>query len=712
MRLRRIARMSFAEISGRARHEVSKWLDRRADPRPRGFGFGGPIPHAVIDQCLEEMPARFFSGASDARVPGILRERFPESGARIVAAADRTLQKRFDLLGYRDLSFGDPIDWHLDPLTRRRAPTVHWSLLDPLHGATVGDSKVIWELNRHQWLVGLGQAYRLTGDERYAAMFADTVREWQRANPPGMGINWASSLEAAFRLISWCWALSLFRGSPVLSPELRADLVGGIAGHAARIERYLSHYFSPNTHLTGEALGLFYAGVLFPRLPAAARWRRVGADILLREIDRQILPDGVYMEQSTCYQRYTIEIYLHFSILAARNQILIPEGVMRRVASLLDALVTLRRPDGCLPRIGDADGGWLLPLERRQPDDGSGVFATAAAVLRRGDYAWAAGGLTMEVPWLLGGAGAQAFDRLESARPSRPPSRLLADGGYAVMRSAWDREADQVIFDIGPLGCLISGGHGHADLLGIQCSFRGQPYIVDPGTFRYTNDEGWRSHYRGTGAHSTIDIDGAGQAVPRGPFGWVGRPAARLLHWESTETRDVAEGEHRAYCRLSSPVTHRRKVIFEKSRHCIVVDDLGGRGEHRVDLRFQFAPMPVTIDPSLWVRAVRSRAAGLFVHTFAIVPLKGSVVEGEIDPPQGWLSTDYGAHDPAPLLLYSAVARLPMRIVTVLVPTDDPLGPPPAISPLTERGEILGVVLEGGREVRCADGRSPGLEAS
>jgi Heparinase II/III N-terminus len=145
-----------------------------------------------------------------------------------------------------------------------------------LDAAAIGDSKVIWELNRHQWLVGLGQAYRLTGDERFADMFATTLREWQQANPPGMGINWASSLEAAFRLISWSWALSLFRGSTALSPELRADLVQGIVEHAARIERYLSHYFSPNTHLTGEALGLFYTGVLFPLLPAARRWRRIG----------------------------------------------------------------------------------------------------------------------------------------------------------------------------------------------------------------------------------------------------------------------------------------------------------------------------------------------------------------------------------------------------------------------------------------------------
>ena len=701
MKPQRILRMGPAEISLRARQEVSRLIDRLADPR-RGR-LGASISPERADRWVTEMASHFFSGPGEPGVPALLRERLPGSAQCIVAAADRALEKRFDLLGYRDLYFGDPIDWHLDPVAKRQAPLRHWTLLDPLDVAVVGDSKVVWELNRHQWLVGLGQAYRLTGDERYARMFADTIRDWLRANPPGMGINWTSSLEAAFRLISWCWALALFRGSAVLTTDLRAALVGGIAAHAARVERYLSYYFSPNTHLTGEALGLFYAGTVFPSMPAARRWRRLATDILIHEAGRQILPDGVYMEQATCYQRYTAEIYLHFVTLAKRNGFAVPDGVIQRLEHLLDALLVLRRPDGSLPQIGDADGGWLLPLEPRRPDDGRGVFGPAAVVLNRGDYAWASDSLTSEVAWLLGTGGVQRFAALEAAPPAQSPSRLLFDGGYAVMRSDWGREADQIIFDVGPLGCRISGGHGHADLLSLQCSFRGQPYVIDPGTFRYGADGGWRSHYRGTAAHSTVDIDSAGQAVPRGPFQWASRPAAHLVRWESTEHRDVAVGEHRAYGRLADPVIHRRQVILEKGRHCIVVDDLDGRAEHRVDLRFQFAPMSVTLDAGLWARAVRNAGAGVIVHALATVPLKASLLEGETDPRQGWISSHYGDHQPAPLLLYSTVARLPVRIITLLIPTDDPLGPFPTVAALLENGALVGVLLEGGREIRCTE---------
>uniref|UniRef100_UPI00190F100A heparinase II/III domain-containing protein n=1 Tax=Klebsiella pneumoniae TaxID=573 RepID=UPI00190F100A len=68
--------------------------------------------------------------------------------------------------------------------------------------------------------------------------------------------------------------------------------------------------------------------------------------------------------------------------------------------------------------------------------------------------------------------------------------------------------------DVGPLGCPQSGGHGHADLLSIQCSAFGEPYIIDPGTYCYTPAEEWRDFFRNTTSHSTVIVDGAGQAVP------------------------------------------------------------------------------------------------------------------------------------------------------------------------------------------------------
>ena len=45
-----------------------------------------------------------------------------------------------------------------------------------------GDSKVTWELNRHQHFVTLAKAYHLSGDHRFANEIFDEWRHWHAEN--------------------------------------------------------------------------------------------------------------------------------------------------------------------------------------------------------------------------------------------------------------------------------------------------------------------------------------------------------------------------------------------------------------------------------------------------------------------------------------------------------------------------------------------------
>src|SRR5262249_15603784 len=154
-------------------------------------------------------------------------------------------------------------------------------------------------------------------------------------------------------------------------------------------------------------------------------------------------------------QRYTAEFYLHFVLLARRSGWDLPPELERRLGALLDALLELRRPDGTLPSMGDADGGWLLPLDARAPDDLRGLFSTAAVLCKRADYAWAAGGAAPETLWLLARSGIDAYEALDPKPPEAAPTRLFSDGGCVVMRSGRTPHDHQLIFDVGPLGCPI-----------------------------------------------------------------------------------------------------------------------------------------------------------------------------------------------------------------------------------------------------------------
>ena len=301
------------------------------------------------------------------------------------------------------LRFGQPVDWHLDAVSGRRAPLVHWSRLNPLDAVVVGDSKVVWELNRHQWLVTLAQAYRLTRTSASRRRSSTTSRTGSEANPVGIGINWASSLEVSFRLIAWCWCLGAAPATrTAIDPGFLGVLLPAVQAHARHIARYC-RITSPRTP-TSRARRWGWSTPAWRSRSCARqrRWRTLGARILAREIERQVHPDGVYFEQATCYQRYTAEIYLHYQRLARVAGLPFTALMRRRLEALLDFLVAIRRPDGSLPQIGDADGGWLLPLAPRAPEDVRGVLSTAAVMLSRGDYAWAAGSIAPETVWLLG----------------------------------------------------------------------------------------------------------------------------------------------------------------------------------------------------------------------------------------------------------------------------------------------------------------------
>jgi hypothetical protein len=700
--------MGLAEIADRSRQQASRWVDRVVPGLGvRGRARGGLATRAArpaeaaaaFELFRDAAPRRFFPGVETGDAAEVLREQVPAACRDVVAVANAVCARRFDLLGYEGLSFGESVDWHLDPVAGRRAPLTHWSRIDPLDASAIGDSKVTWELNRHQWLLPLAQAYWLTADRRYAQEAADLVDDWSRANPYGIGINWTSSLEAAFRIFSWSWAFALIRDAAVLSPGEFSGLLAQIRVHASHIERYLSRYFSPNTHLTGEALGLFYAGVLFPELPESARWRRLGRQILVEESRRQIHDDGVYFEQATCYQRYTIEIYLHFLILADRNDVVVPADVRGRVVRMLEFLLAMNAPDGTMPQIGDADGGWLLPLGRRAPGDCRATFAVAAAVFDREDFLWAAGGPTPEVLWMLGVAGWDRLKNLGSRPPRGPASTIFRDGGYAVMRSSWTRDAHQLIFDAGPLGCRVTGAHGHADLLSVQCAAFGEPYLVDPGTYCYTPDLAWRDHFRGTSAHNTVTVDGAPQARPKGPFAWHSRPTAVLREWTSAADFDRVDAWHDAYQDLADPVRHRRRVLFVKKRYWVILDDLTGQAEHDVALRFQFAARPVQAGPGTWVAAHGRRGEGLWLAPFSTSPITLDLREGATNPPEGWVSPHYGRKHPAPIAVYRTRARLPLRVATLLIPAEHLEAPPRVTVQTDAAGRMTGLRLDDTGEV-------------
>ena len=161
-RWRRLIAMSPAEAYDRLRQAMSARLDlARAH---LGFSFAPKLRSADRDAGHF-----FFDSQSVPSMCALLKQRLPQQAEQIIAQARQICRHRFDLLGYEGIDYGTEIDWHCDCVHKKRAPRRPWFKIHYLDFEEVGDSKVTWELNRHQHLVTLAKAYRLSGREEFSA---------------------------------------------------------------------------------------------------------------------------------------------------------------------------------------------------------------------------------------------------------------------------------------------------------------------------------------------------------------------------------------------------------------------------------------------------------------------------------------------------------------------------------------------------------------
>ena len=671
--INRLRQRSLKEIKVRANQGMHMLMERlhlaRNGSLPNTIEFITPVGN-ISDGSLtaDQLPQitkpghHFYRSVRDlAACREILASRFPDEQTRTVRAADKVCKGRFDLLGYKDLSFGDAIpNWHLDPIAGRTSPRVHWSRISELDANETGDKKVVWELNRHQFFVVLGQAYALTGQECYAECFSRLIRSWMDDNPPKVGINWLSSLELAFRSLSWIWAFHLFRNSPHFTPELLARMTKYLCAFALHIKTYLSTYFSPNTHLTGEALGLYLLGSFLPEVPDSKNWKQTGYDILMDALEFQVRPDGTYCEQSSHYLRYTIDFYCSLLVLR-RLESSEPEPIIEaKLNRLFDCLLHIALPDGQSPNFGDDDGGRLHSLDGSAVTDFRPAFALGAVLLQRGDLKWVAGDASPALLWLLGTEGLRKFDELIASEPI-DTTKAFPDGGLFAARSDWSDKSDSILIDCGPHG-FLNGGHAHADALSFIMSVSGMPVFIDSGTYNYTLDLNERNRFRSATAHNCLTVDGTSSSIPAGPFSWKSKATSRLIDWHETPGKVCFRGTHDGFSDLGVKYDRRIEIDFEQG---IDVEDIvWSSSEKLYDIHYILSPEVIgeVLDPSgkALIRTVDGKVI-LNIDTAVFGEIQG---EGIWQILEWTVSPLYGERTRSSKLVYSLNGSGELRIRT------------------------------------------------
>lgn len=530
----------------------------------------------------------------------------------VIKLAEEVLRHRFPLFG-EVLQTDEQIDWRRDYKHGLSTPLIYFRRLPYLDFSRCGDHKFIWELNRHQHLVLLAQAWRMTGEQRYLDELQKQLVSWWEANPMQQGINWASALEVAFRALSWLWIWRL------AGERLPEQFLLELYRHGLHLEANLSIYFSPNTHLLGEAVALHALGLLFSDRPEGIRWRQLGRTIVLEEMRRQVREDGSHFEQSSYYHVYALDLFLFHHLLEPASEVY--QKKLQKMASYLDALLG---PQRRLPFLGDDDGGRLFFPYGVRETFGNSTLATCAMLFRDGGWRYLDEDIPVQASWWL-------KDARQTTPPSSEParnSRLFDKSGTVVMEHA----GVHLVCRTGAMGFGRSG-HSHADALSLVLRCGNEDVLIDPGTFTYVADQNLREWFRGTAAHNTVSVDGGSQATPQGPFGWSGQPRVHVLQWESNHNQDWLDA--RCECGWS----HRRRVVFLKAELLVLIlDEVQASSGHQA-LQYWHTP-----DEQTWER-------------FAFAG-------GELRKESGWRSPVHGVRIPAPVMCQAGT--LPSCLATAI----------------------------------------------
>ena len=575
--------------------------------------------------------------AHPERVAEAIRDSLFASQVQDIAG--RILDHTFPILGI-ELATGSDIYWRRDYLAGVETPAAYFRRIPYLDVSRAGDHKIIWELNRHQHLVLLAQARLLTGRTEYSDELFKQLESWWSANPFQRGMNWTSALEVAFRALAWIWVYHL--AGELMSVSFRKRFLTELYRHGRHLAANLSIYFSPNTHLLGEAVALHALGRLFPAFPEAPTWRQTGARIVAAEMEHQVRTDGSHFEQSSYYHVYAVDMFLFHSLLETTT-----EHYREKLAAMAVYLDALLGPARKLPFLGDDDGGRFFHPYGTRSQFGRATIASCAAALGRDTFLYDKNDLYEQAVWWLG----PEVLSMNARGKYQATSKFFRNAGVAILAA----DDHQIIVDAGPFGDG-SAGHSHSDTLSVIARNGVAELLVDPGTYTYIGDAGWRQRFRGSAAHNTIRVDGRDQAVPAGPFRWMQPPAVAVRNWTTHLHMDEIDAE----CRYAG-ITHRRRVRFRKPAVVIIIDELTGDGAHLIEQFWHLGN---------YAELQRDRCARIGENAYLTVA-NGALELFEAEE-HGWISDAPGTKRSAHVLRVKVEQTLPLTLATVLSFTPNP----------------------------------------
>lgn len=517
----------------------------------------------ILEYFLKRKDINFFFNLEDVSIKKEYINNFHFEYEKLIALSNDYINKRFYLLGL-SYEFANEINWHTD-FNGNRWPLIYYASINYFHNDR--DIKLTWELNRHHHLTILGLAYFLSKDEKYAKEVYGQINDWVAKNPYLIGVNWAEGIEVSIRTFSWIFTYFLILKSENLTPQFNLKILRNIYLNGKFLREFLSDkWIINNNHIIAELSGLLLISVLFPEFKESRNWMKFCFNTLEKELEKQVMLDGVLWEHSTGYHKFVTEMLLYPIILARINGYEIPKKILETLEKMLDFLNYISMDNGKIPIIGDEDQGFMLNLNGWDYDDIIGISTIGSALFGRLDWISNKSEIAF---WLL-----NRFIPPNIKKTYGYPSfKVFEESGYSVLKS----KKDYLLF----ITCArnkkyLHAGHRHVDMLSFIYEYDGEYFVVDNGTYIYNGNDEARNLFRSIWMHNTVTIDGKNPCELT-PFEMNPRPRTEILKYGEHEKLNYVWARHNGY----HPLEHNRIVMALENGY-VLYDWVKGDGENHV----------------------------------------------------------------------------------------------------------------------------------
>ncbi|RUT43956.1 alginate lyase family protein [Paenibacillus anaericanus] len=608
------------------------------------------VKKAVLDERYDEglmafkqyllsrtYPKMFLCKEDLAEVCEYVSLHCPEELREVMKAADEVVAQTFLFRFPWDMertcvpvTFDGPIDWNHIP---------------------DGDVEWAYMLNRHRYWLALGQAYQMTGDEKYANTFCLQLEDWIERNPvpseQTMGTLTWRSIEAGLRCGNWIKTLPFVMNSPHMTSHLLTKVFISMHEHA----EYLASSFTGWKHISNwgvlETCGLIEMSVFVPEFKRSFHWQQLSIERMGETARLQVMKDGIHWEQSPTYHHEVLNCYLDMLTLTINNKIEIEYSITETIRKMAIASLYWAKPNHRQIMLGDSDNNDIRSVLT------ASAIVLQDATLRFGGY----DRIDFDNVWNFGSNGIRYYDECPVLVPPRL-SHAFEHSGHYVMRSGWDEQALYLYFRCGPLG----GGHGHADMLHIDIHAYGKELLTDLGRYNYSDHTPLRRQLKLCSSHNTTVVDDIEftEVIDTWQFGRVA--SKTCSEWITETGYDYVSGSHNGYKHLDDPVYPSRQIIFIKPYYWLLVDYFDSQHEHTCKQYFHFAPGEISTSQETGIcRTENKHEANL-----CIIPVHASELKVELS--EGVISYEYNLVEPNYHVSYERTHSGAFSMMQVLYP--------------------------------------------